>query len=288
MSSILVIGGLAIDTVDHCKGLGPKEYFGGCGGNIAMGLAKQFGAKTEIALATVTSSEMKDRGYIQSLNNAGVNTDLVCFDPSQQCRVAEYNFANPDEGRRVSSVAYSADVSSFPRVNFSDFDTLVLSVDNPIIVRYFLGEMEKAAKRFVFDLSNSVARLTREEIARVLGQVDRLYMNDHEAARFISMFDRQSILDCSSLMRENNSITVTEGVSGAYTVGIDRYVYVKALKIRGQGVDTIGCGDAFRTAHLHQFVSSGNEFEALKCGNKMGAEAYRFAGGQGYLGEMKD
>ena len=161
----------------------------------------------------------------------------------------------------------TADASRIPADGMSARDTLLLQLEVPPEQVFAAARRAKAGGARVI---LSVAPFAPLE-AEVLGDIDMVIVNEHEAKDFAAFFGLPagSAEDTAAALakRLGRAVTVTLGPEGAVTAGDAGVVRVPALKVTP--VDTTGAGDTFAGV----LAASLDEGRPLKAAMAMAAVA---------------
>lgn len=217
----------------------------------------------------------------------GMDTTFLQWDdraPTGTVRVSFDERHNPDyfivPGVAYDHISPSPDLArAAGEADCVCFGTLVQRADQTR--RTLMGLLESAgATCKLLDINLRKACYSRETISESLRHADILKCNDAEAAYLGELFglavsrpDAAGLMDLAETMIERWSLThcvITLGERGALAVaGAGERVYVPGY--RTTLVDSVGAGDAFTAAFLHQLLRAAPLAECCRHGNALGA-----------------
>jgi adenosine kinase len=259
-----------VDSLDHQRG--------GVAPNIAYAMAL-LGQKP--ILWAAVGNDFED--YRNWLDHVGVNTTFVKV--FQDVKTASF-FVNTDlSNNQIASfypgaMAFSKEMS-LKKINIKP-DLVVISPNDPSAMSLYVEECIELDIAYVFDPSQQIVRLSRDELIPGIIHAKILFSNEYEAALItkITGLSPQQIADRTD-RPEGGFVVITRGEEGAdiYTPGLVQHV--PAIRTNVLTCPT-GVGDAFRGGFL---TGLANHFDLITCariGNLTASYCLEKAGSQGY------
>lgn len=247
----------------------PESYtLGGCGANVAVGLARlQF--RTGVAM--VVGDGPPGHDYIRYLEEHGVDTaDVLVWSSAatSQSRL----FINPDGEYQNFFYPGAADAwqGQLALENLSRARAALLTVGAPHYNRAFVDRVLEAGVPLIWQLKSDVYSYPPEQLDRLARHSTLLMMNrveaDHLAEKIRVDHVRRLLGNGAEL------IVITRGAAGSLVIDAAGEYEVPAVEPR-QAVDPTGAGDAYTTGFLAGWLRG---FPSHVCG-RMGATLASFA-----------
>lgn len=252
---------------------------GGCAANIAFGLANL--GVTPILIAAV-GKDWAD--YDAWLSRHGVDTGHVLISTEQH--TAHFSVTTDTELNQIASF-YPGAMSEARNIELKPImdktgrlDLLVISPDDP---EAMLRHMEVALELGIpvaADPSQQMARMSGEEIKKLIDGATYLFMNEYELALAIQ---KTGWSDHEILQRVKFRIT-TLGSSGARVESVDgEFIKVGCAQEKAK-IDPTGVGDSFRSGFVaglswglpHERCAQLGSMIATYVIETMGTQEYRF------------
>jgi adenosine kinase len=218
---------------------------GGIGANIAFGMA-QLGLRP--VLVGAVGTDFVD--YRAWLERHGVDCDsvyvselahtarFVCTTDDDLCQIASFYAGAMAEARNIELEPVAARIGGL--------DLVVISPNDPAAMLRHTEECRERGYRFAADPSQQLARMSGEEISRLIDGAAYLFTNEYEKSLLES---KTSLSDAAVLARVGVRVT-TLGGDGVRIEGRDidtvEVPVVPAREMR----DPTGVGDGFRAGFL--------------------------------------
>lgn len=284
---ILVSGSFCYDVIFDCAGgldaaaagavfFAPdvRRVFGGCGGNIAFGLAQLGDAPL---LMTAAGKDWGDyRDHLRK-HNIGDRHILLRDD----CQTATAFVINDENGGQMTVFHPGASIHAH-RQNIGDIgENIALAIVSPNAGAAMIKhsrDLFALNVPFVFDPGQALSLLSADELRDALDKCACAIFNAGEFAAAAATLGggEKAALRCAG------AIIITDGENGSRLLLQDgESIRCAAAKI-GKTADTTGCGDAYRAGLLHGMLRGWQwrrtmQFAATIAGIK--AQSY---GGQQY------
>ncbi|MEY4970920.1 MAG: hypothetical protein RLZZ277_1151 [Actinomycetota bacterium] len=252
---------------------------GGCAANIAFGMANL--GLNPVLIAAV-GKDWAD--YDAWLSRHGVDTSHVLI--SQEQYTAHFTVTTDTELNQIASffpgaMSEARNIELAPiMAKTGKFDLLVISPDDP---EAMLRHMEVALENNIpvaADPSQQMARMSGEEIQKLINGATYLFMNEYELALAIQ---KTGWSDHEILQRVKYRV-VTQGSAGARIESIDgEFIKVTCAQEKAK-IDPTGVGDSFRSGFVaglawglsHERCAQLGSMVATYVIETMGTQEYRF------------
>lgn len=252
---------------------------GGCAANIAFGLAN---LGLEPILIAAVGKDWAD--YDAWLTRHGVNTAHVLISKEQY--TAHFTVTTDTELNQIASffpgaMSEARNIELQPIMDKTGrLDLLVISPDDP---EAMLRHMEVALANNIpvaADPSQQMARMSGEEIQKLINGATYLFMNEYELALAIQ---KTGWSDHEILQRVKYRV-VTQGSNGARIESVDGEFIKVSCAQEKQKVDPTGVGDSFRSGFVaglswglsHERCAQLGSMIATYVIETMGTQEYRF------------
>jgi adenosine kinase len=252
---------------------------GGCAANIAFGMANL--GLNPVLIAAV-GKDWAD--YDAWLSRHGVDTSHVLI--SQEQYTAHFTVTTDTELNQIASffpgaMSEARNIELAPiMAKTGKFDLLVISPDDP---EAMLRHMEVALENNIpvaADPSQQMARMSGEEIQKLINGATYLFMNEYELALAIQ---KTGWSDHEILQRVKYRV-ITQGSAGARIESIDgEFIKVTCAQEKAK-IDPTGVGDSFRSGFVaglawgldHERCAQLGSMVATYVIETMGTQEYRF------------
>ncbi|MFQ5856431.1 MAG: carbohydrate kinase family protein [Anaerolineae bacterium] len=252
----------------------PEGYtFGGCGANVAVGLAR-LGLCAGVAM--VVGDDPAGRAYTRYLAERGVDTADVQVWPDAATSQSRL-FINPDGDYQNFFHPGASDAWQGELVlkNLSRSRTALLTVGAPHYNRAFVDRVLEAGVPLIWQLKSDVYSYPPEQLDRLARKSTLLIMNRVEANY---LAEELEVAHARRLLRDDvQLIVITCGTAGSLVIDADGEHEVPVVEPRqacpGPGVvDPTGAGDGYTTGFLAGWLRG---FPSHVCG-RMGATLASF------------
>jgi adenosine kinase len=219
---------------------------GGIAPNIAYTLALLGGRPA--VMATVGEDFEEYRRWLES---HGVDTSAMCVIPG--AFTASF-FATTDRANaQIASFSPGAmgraSVQSLHDLDYRP-DLVVISPNAPDAMQKFIRESKAMSLRYVFDPSQQLPRMSRDEVRFGVECASVLMVNDYE----YGLVEKMTEWSEAEMLRHVNILVVTHGEKGASILGEGVRVDVPVVPAE-HILDPTGVGDAFRGGFLRGVAS---------------------------------
>ena len=219
---------------------------GGIAPNIAYTLAL-LGGRAAV-MATVGEDFEEYRAWLES---HGVDTSAARVIPG--VFTASF-FANTDRANAQIASFYPGAMGHAAMQSLNDLDyrpdLVVISPNAPDAMQKFIRECKALGLRYVYDPSQQLARVSREEVAEGVDGAWMLVVNDYE----FGLIEKMTGWGETDVRRRVSVLVVTRGKDGATIFAEGRRVDVPSVP-EVRIVDPTGVGDAFRGGFLRGVAS---------------------------------
>ncbi len=236
-----------------------ERHRGGTAPNIAYNLAL-LGERPKI----VGAAGLDFEDYRQWLESVGVDTSLIHIHPDEF--TATFSVITDLDHNQIASFHTGA-MARAREIDLRDIgaetiDWVIISPDDPVAMVNHTEACRDMGVPFVYDPSQQLARISREEFMTSLQGAAVLTVNDYE----LEMAKKLSGLQERELLEYVGAIVVTRGPDGASVLTQEGEIHVPAARPQAV-VEPTGVGDAFR-AGLLVGLNAGYDWETtLKLGN---------------------
>jgi adenosine kinase len=218
---------------------------GGVAGNMAYAIGVLGG---DVALVGAAGQDFDD--YRQWLQSAGVNTDTVHI--SESAYTARF-VCTTDEAMAQIASFYPGAMSEARDISLADVvkqvgtpELVIVGANDPEAMFLHTEECRKLGLAFAADPSQQLARLSGEEIRRLIDGATYLFTNDYEWDLLL----QKSGWTEAEVMRQIGLRVTTLGPKGVDMVSADgTVIHVDVVPEKHQA-DPTGIGDAFRAGFL--------------------------------------
>lgn len=218
---------------------------GGVAGNMAFAIGVLGG---KAALVGAAGADFSD--YRQWLNDHGVNTDNVLI--SEQAYTARFVCTTDVDMAQIASF-YPGAMSEARNIKLADVvsrtgapELVIVGANDPEAMFAHTEECRALGLPFAADPSQQLARLSGEEIRRLIDGATYLFTNDYEWDLLL----QKSGLSEAQVMGQIGLRVTTLGAKGVDLVSSDgTFVHVDVVPETHQA-DPTGIGDAFRAGFL--------------------------------------
>ncbi len=219
---------------------------GGIAPNIAYTLALLGGHPT--VMATVGEDFEEYRAWLES---HGVDTSAARVVPG--VFTASF-FANTDRANAQIASFYPGAMGHAAQQSLSDLnyrpDLVVISPNSPDAMQKFIRECKALGLRYVYDPSQQLARVGRDEVLEGVDGAWALVVNDYE----FGLIEKMTGWGETDVLRHVSVLVITRGKDGATIFAEGRRVDVPSVP-EVRIVDPTGVGDAFRGGFLRGVAS---------------------------------
>ncbi len=218
---------------------------GGVAGNMAYAIGVLGG---DVALVGAAGQDFDD--YRQWLQSAGVNTDTVLI--SESAYTARF-VCTTDEAMAQIASFYPGAMSEARDISLADVvkqvgtpELVIVGANDPEAMFLHTEECRKLGLAFAADPSQQLARLSGEEIRRLIDGATYLFTNDYEWDLLL----QKSGWTEAEVMSQIGLRVTTLGPKGVDLVSADgTVIHVDVVPEKHQA-DPTGIGDAFRAGFL--------------------------------------
>ncbi len=236
-----------------------ERHRGGTAPNIAYNLAL-LGERPKI----VGAAGLDFEDYRQWLESVGVDTSLIRIHSDEF--TATFSVITDLDHNQIASFHTGAMARAreidLREVGAEAIDWVIISPDDPVAMVNHTEACRDMGVPFVYDPSQQLARISREEFMTSLQGAAVLTVNDYE----LEMAKKLSGLHETALLQLVGAIVVTRGPDGASVITKEGEIHVPAARPQAV-VEPTGVGDAFR-AGLLVGLNAGYDWETiLKLGN---------------------
>ena len=246
---------------------------GGAGANIAfaMGVLGQ-----RPALVGAVGDDFAD--YRSWLERHGVDCSGVHV--SEVAHTARFVCTTDDELNQIASfyagaMAEARNIELAPVVRASGAGLVLIGPNDPLAMLRHTDECRQRGYRFAADPSQQLARLTGEQVRRVVEGADYLFCNSYEWG----LLRRKTGWSAEDVQRRVRVRATTLGADGVEVVGDEGKLHVLALPERGR-VDPTGVGDGFRAGFLTGVVGGLSLERAAQLGSLVAVHVLEVTGTQ--------
>ncbi len=236
-----------------------ERHRGGTAPNIAYNLAL-LGERPKI----VGAAGLDFSDYQDWLESVGVDTSLVRVYPDEF--TATFSVITDLDQNQIASFHTGA-MARAREIDLRDIgaetiDWVIISPDDPVAMVNHTEACRAMGVNFIYDPSQQLARISREEFMTSVRGASVLTVNDYE----LELAKKLSGLDEAGLLALVDAIVVTRGADGASV--ITKAGEITAPAARPEAIrEPTGVGDAFR-AGLLVGLKAGYDWETiLKLGN---------------------
>ena len=236
-----------------------ERHRGGTAPNIAYNLAL-LGERPKI----VGAAGLDFEDYRQWLESVGVDTSLIRVHPDEF--TATFSVITDLDHNQIASFHTGAMARAreidLRDVGAEEIDWVIISPDDPAAMVNHTEACRDMGVPFIYDPSQQLARISRDEFMTSLQGASVLTVNDYE----LEMAKKLSGLSEAALLDYVEAIVVTLGPEGAGVITREGELRVPAARPEAV-VEPTGVGDAFR-AGLLVGLNAGYDWETiLKLGN---------------------
>ncbi|MFP4384353.1 MAG: carbohydrate kinase family protein [Spirochaetia bacterium] len=232
-------------------------------------------------ISRIGSDDLGDE-ILSRLVREGLETNYLQRDPEKPTGTVQVDLTRADAPDYVIHKDTAYDYIQFQKryvdlVNRADAFYFGTLVQRSGVTRNTLYSLLGRCKNIpVFcDINLRKECYTAETVTKSLSFADIVKINDEETSRVSEItgvtFDDPEVF--SRNLCEKYGITqilISLGNRGGYLFSLKKgSLYIPGFKV--DVADTCGAGDAFAAGFLHRFLNTGNEEEALRFGNALGA-----------------
>ncbi len=216
---------------------------GGCGPNIAYGLALLGETPALLATAGADAAEYRDRLAAEGVDVSGLRLEPDLFTASF--------FVSTDQDQNQLASFYTGAMARARNLPLGTIDPatvafVVISPNDPPAMAAHAEACRKNAIPFLYDPSQQVTRLSGEEMRAGLRGAAILIVNDYESG--ILAHKLETTLE--DLRREVPVLIVTHGPDGSTIHAGSETHAIPAARVENEAVDPTGVGDMYRAGLL--------------------------------------
>lgn len=219
-----------------------ERHRGGCAPNIAYNLAL-LGNRPK--LMATAGSDFRD--YQQWLEERGVDTSLTAVFDNEF--TATFTVITDQAQNQIASFHSGAMMRarelSFFELDPQKIDWVIISPNDPEAMIRYAEQCRALGIKFIYDPSQQLARLNRDDLMRSMEGANVLTVNDYE----LEMTKKISGLDEEGILEHVGVLVVTQGAEGASAYTPEGIYHVEAARAKAV-VEPTGVGDAFRAGLL--------------------------------------
>lgn len=150
------------------------------------------------------------------------------------------------------------------------------------IIPDFLQYVEKTGCRVAFNPGTMQLRSSAEDLRKILGVTDTLFVNREEAETIAGVkTDAMTELLTQTQIAGPKNVVITDGVNGAHAL-LDGAMWEMPV-LPTEVVERTGCGDSFAVGYLAALSSGKTKKEALVWGATNAASVIRYVGSRAGL-----
>ncbi|MBA2840822.1 ribokinase [Methanococcus maripaludis] len=230
-----------------------KKYYGGAACNVAAEIAN-LGVKSEIL--SCVGTDFKASGYGEYLEKLGVSTKNVYVSEEEETPKA-WIFTDP-QNNQITYFLWGA-AKHYPEIEVPEFDSEIvhLATGDP---NYNLKCAQKASSKGIlvsFDPGQDLTLYSKENMEKIIENVDFLFMNNHEYQRTLDLLN----ISEKELISRVKVLIVTYGKQGSIIYSEDEAIKVPAILTQAR--DPTGAGDSYRAGFLTAYLKG---HDLKKCG----------------------
>ncbi len=232
------VGNLSVSFLVDDK----ERHRGGCGPNIAYSLAL-LGNQPQL----MGSAGLDFEDYKQWLDSVGVDTSLTAVhedDFTATFTVITDKAHNQIASFHTGAMARARELS-FYDLDKDAIDWVIISPNDPQAMVNYAEQCRDLGIKFIYDPSQQLARIDRNEFMVSVDGAAVLTVNDYE----LEMAKKLSGLDIDGLLEHVDAIVVTRGADGASVFTADGVEHAPTAQATAL-VEPTGVGDAFRAGLL--------------------------------------
>ncbi len=237
----------------------PEPSRGGCGPNVAVGLAR-LGISTGVAM--VVGDDSEGREYVRALQAEGVDTRHVHVVPGGRTP-RTYLFVPPESSTSLFfDPGAAAEWRAPVQVDLRGVRLVVLTVGPPEFNQQFAAQALAAGVPLAWQLKGDLSAYPPELVRRFVAGSRFVFMNRQEAAYVADVLGVPSAVDL--LRRGPEAIFITGGREGSEVLTADGSRVVPAAP--ATVVDPTGAGDAYTAGVVAAMLNGWNPGEAAQLG----------------------
>ena len=219
---------------------------GGCGPNIAYGLAILGEKPLLLASAGWDAAEYRDRLAVEGVDVSGLHLHEDLFTASF--------FVSTDRDQNQLASFYTGAMARSRDLSIRDLPAgiglVVISPNDPEAMARYAAECRALGLPFLYDPSQQVARLSGTELAEGLSGAWALVVNDYE----FGILTQKTGLSREAIEERVAVFVVTHGADGS-TISVEapggRVRHgIPPAKLEKEAVDPTGVGDAYRAGFI--------------------------------------
>lgn len=268
-----------LDETAIVKDLTLEPTFGGCGANIATGLAIQ-GFDTGVSM--VVGEDFSETGYREYLVKKGVDISGVVME-SGAFTSRSYIYLNPEGGYQNFFFPGAAGRFSSKYLDTLDFESpeyALVTVGNANHNLEFLNKVKGSRTKLIWQLKADSDAYKPEEIEDFARASWAIFMNQVERDYLLDCLNLDSIE--ALLEADPELIFLTKGDEGSTVISQNGREDIPTVEARG-AVDPTGAGDAFTTGVLSGLLRSYSPKRSAQMGAVLASFAVEQFGAQSNL-----
>ena len=221
---------------------------GGCGPNIAYGLALLGERPALLATAGADAAEYRDRLAREGIDVSGLRLEKDLFTASF--------FVSTDQDQNQLASFYTGAMARARELPLASLDPatiafVVISPNDPPAMAAHAADCRKFGIPYLYDPSQQVTRLTGEEMREGVRGAAILIVNDYE----FGILGHKTGLSPEAMSAEVPVLIVTHGPDGSTIYarngdGATETHAIPAARVEGEAVDPTGVGDMYRAGLL--------------------------------------
>jgi adenosine kinase len=223
---------------------------GGCGPNIAYGLALLGERPALLATAGADAAEYRDRLALEGIDVSGLRLESDLFTASF--------FVSTDQDQNQLASFYTGAMARARELPLASLDSasiafVVISPNDPPAMAAYAEDCRRLSIPFLYDPSQQVTRLSGEEMREGFRDAAILIVNDYE----FGILGQKTGLSREAMQERVPVLIVTHGPDGstiftrARGAGEEPIAHaIPAARVEKEAVDPTGVGDMYRAGLL--------------------------------------
>lgn len=253
MADLLVVGSFAFDTI-NTQTARRENVLGGTGSHASYG-ASFFTKVYASGIVGGLDWKTEDSALFSSHNIDVANLQII---PDQKTTAWEAVYETDMNNRQTLSFEPNCCVEFHPNLTAEarKCPFIFLANNSPVSQMEVIEECENA-KLIVADTMDYYINGDRENLLKLLKQVDGLILNDSEA-RLLA--DKQDLFECGDFIRALGPrfVIIKKGAHGCLFLGEENQTYVFPAYPSRKVIEPTGAGDCFAGAFMGYLASQDN------------------------------
>jgi ribokinase len=253
---ILIFGSINVDLVARVDQIarpgetvlspGYEVFYGGKGANQAVAAARSAPSGTSVSMCGAVGKDTFGDGCRANFATEGVDASLLqVVDAPTGCAFISVDARGENAITVASGANHALDAGKVDPKALNDVRVAVLQMEVPLVENLRIARRLRSTEAIVIlNFAPARADLPGDELGELLGLIDYLVVNEHEASTLHDALPRSHVDDSTLAEHLRVSVIVTLGAKGVELHAPEQEVW-RCDAGSVEVIDTTGAGDTF-------------------------------------------